>query len=144
MQPYSTAESWTGMPGEIVPADGNYVPSPVALASLPAGFVGTDAAQNRRQDAGATDRDDFDDLLNQQANTGAAATPLDLGPNNERLEDVNPKVVHALRELVRQYREEGVVARRNENSPHPPGTPVLAGLAIRLVESERHELASAV
>jgi hypothetical protein len=114
MQPYSTAESWTGMPGEIVPADGNYVPSPVALASLPAGFVGTDAAQNRRQDAGATDRDDFDDLLNQQANTGAAATPLDLGPNNERLEDVNPKVVHALRELVRQYREEGVVARRNE------------------------------
>src|SRR5580693_7154317 len=114
MQPYSTAESWTGMPGEIVPADGNYAPSPVALASSPAGFVGTDAAQNRRQDAGATDRDDFDDLLNQQANTGAAATPLDLGPNNERLEDINPKVVHALRELVRQYREEGVVARRNE------------------------------
>ncbi len=42
------------------------------------------------------------------------AAPIDLGPNNERLEDVNPKVVHALRELVRQYREEGVVARRNE------------------------------
>ena len=43
-----------------------------------------------------------------------AAAPIDLGPNNERLEDVNPKVVHAMRELVRQYREEGIVARRNE------------------------------
>src|SRR6201998_1133484 len=39
---------------------------------------------------------------------------VDLGPNNERLEDLKPKLVHALRELVRQYREEGVVARRNE------------------------------
>ena len=38
----------------------------------------------------------------------------DLGPNNERLEDAKPKLVHALRELVRQYREEGVVARRHE------------------------------
>jgi hypothetical protein len=111
------------MPGVIAPADGNYAPSPVAPASLPAGFDGGGAKQNRRQDAlrssgqaGATDRDpDFDDMLNQQANadTGAAA-PVDLGPNNERLEDVNPKVVHALRELVRQYREEGIVARRNE------------------------------
>ncbi len=38
----------------------------------------------------------------------------DLGPNNERLEDLKPKLVHALRDLVRQYREEGVVARRHE------------------------------
>jgi predicted RNA-binding Zn-ribbon protein involved in translation (DUF1610 family) len=115
MEPYSTAESWTGMPGEIVPADGNYAPSPVAPASLPAGFDGVGAAQNRRQDAGATKRDDFGELLDQQSNAGSeASAPLDLGPNNERLEDINPKVVHALRELVRQYREEGVVARRNE------------------------------
>jgi hypothetical protein len=113
MEPYSTAESWTGMPGAIVPADGNYAPASVAPASLPAGYVGADAAQNRRQDAGATGRDDFDDLLDQHANAGTAA-PIDLGPNNERLEDLNPKVVHALRELVRQYREEGIVARRNE------------------------------
>jgi DNA-directed RNA polymerase subunit M/transcription elongation factor TFIIS len=113
MEPYSTAESWTGLPGEIVPADGNYTPSMVAPAPLPAGYVGATAKQNRRQDAGATDRDDFDDMLDRNANT-KAATPVDLGPNNERLEDVNPKVVHALRELVRQYREEGVVARRNE------------------------------
>src|ERR1700739_2308403 len=39
---------------------------------------------------------------------------VDLGPNNERLEDLKPKLVHALRELVRQYREEGVTARRHE------------------------------
>jgi hypothetical protein len=38
----------------------------------------------------------------------------DFGPNNERLEDLKPKLVHALRDLVRQYREEGVVARRHE------------------------------
>jgi hypothetical protein len=114
MEPYSTAESWTGLPGEIVPADGNYAPPMVAPAPLPAGYVGATAAQNRRQDAGATERDDdFDDMLGRDANADAPA-PIDLGSNNERLEDVNPKVVHALRELVRQYREEGVVARRNE------------------------------
>src|SRR5215475_7133408 len=108
MDGYSTTESWTGMPGEIVPADGNYAPFPVALASSPAGFV--DAAEEHlpRQDAGATkDSDEFDDARDTSA-------PVDLGPNNERLEDVHPKVVHALRELVRQYREEGVVAPRNE------------------------------
>jgi hypothetical protein len=120
MTPYSTAQSWTGMPGEIVPADGNYAPASVApvypdneRASLPEDFDGTGATQKRRQDAGATKGDDFDDVLEQAAN-GGTTSPIDLGPNNERLEDVNPKVVHALRELVRQYREEGIVARRNE------------------------------
>jgi hypothetical protein len=39
---------------------------------------------------------------------------LELGPNNERLEDVKPELVNALRELVRQYRQEGIVARRHE------------------------------
>ena len=39
---------------------------------------------------------------------------VDLGPNNERLEDAKPELVNALRELVRQYRQEGIVARRNE------------------------------
>lgn len=46
--------------------------------------------------------------------TVPAIAAADLGPNNERLEDVKPKLVNALRELVRQYREEGVVARRHE------------------------------
>src|SRR5258708_4152224 len=37
-----------------------------------------------------------------------------LGANNEMLDDVKPHIVNALRELVRQYREEGIVARRHE------------------------------
>jgi hypothetical protein len=45
---------------------------------------------------------------------GDADTPVDLGPNNERLENVKPELVNALRELVRQYRQEGIVARRHE------------------------------
>jgi len=44
----------------------------------------------------------------------SADAPMDLGPNNERLEDVKPELAHALRELVRQYRQEGIVARRHE------------------------------
>jgi hypothetical protein len=101
MDLYPTTETWTGTPGAIAPADGNAATG-VATASLPAGGAhGLDGDEHllddsqRQQDAGAT---------------GA----LDLGPNNERLEDLKPKLVHALRELVRQYREEGVVARRHE------------------------------
>ncbi|HUL16944.1 MAG TPA: hypothetical protein VLV88_13180 [Terriglobales bacterium] len=45
---------------------------------------------------------------------GSADEATLLGPNNERLDDLKPELVNALRELVRQYREEGVVARRNE------------------------------
>src|SRR5258708_8356686 len=94
MDLYPTAETWTGTPGAIAPADGNAA-SAVAPASLP-----------------ASDEHALDDAARQQ---GASATgTLDLGPNNERLEDVKPKLVHTLRELVRQYREEGVVARRHE------------------------------
>ena len=37
-----------------------------------------------------------------------------LGPNNERLEDLRPDLVNALRELVLEYRQEGIVARRHE------------------------------
>jgi hypothetical protein len=44
--------------------------------------------------------------------TGAAESPV--LPNNEWLKDVKPELVNALRELVRQYRQEGVVARRHE------------------------------
>ena len=40
--------------------------------------------------------------------------PQDLGANNERLADVAPQLVNALRELVAQYRMEGLAARRHE------------------------------
>jgi hypothetical protein len=48
------------------------------------------------------------------ANAQEALAKLTLGPNNERLEDLRPDLVNALRELVVQYREEGIVARRHE------------------------------
>src|ERR1700690_3347016 len=38
----------------------------------------------------------------------------DLGRNFERLEELRPELVNALRELVRQYRAEGITARRGE------------------------------
>jgi len=38
----------------------------------------------------------------------------ELGPNNERLEQAAPRLVNALRELVVQFRQEGIVARRHE------------------------------
>src|SRR5262249_16338594 len=40
--------------------------------------------------------------------------PALLGPNNERLESVAPRLVNALRELVSLYRQEGIVSRRHE------------------------------
>ena len=45
--------------------------------------------------------------------TGKSACAT-LGPNLERLEEQRPELVNALRELVRQYRMEGVAARRHE------------------------------
>ena len=84
-------------PGFLAPADGNYSAG-VGPASLPAGWPPLPRTQVARGMFGAT---------------GAAESPV-LGPNNERLEDVKPELVHALRELVRQYRQEGIVARRHE------------------------------
>jgi hypothetical protein len=49
------------------------------------------------------------DGLQSQVSQGVA-----LGPNLERLEEERPELVNALRELVRQYRQEGVTARRHE------------------------------
>ena len=48
------------------------------------------------------------------ANAQEALAKLALGANNERLEELRPDLVNALRELVVQYREEGIVARRHE------------------------------
>jgi len=94
-------ETWTGAPGTIAPADGNVVSS-VPLASSPA----------KRSET--TDYDLLGDTSSRVQGANATNAPSHLGANNERLEDLKPKLVHALRELVRQYREEGVVARRHE------------------------------
>src|ERR1700730_17951710 len=96
MDLYPTTETWTGTPGAIAPADGN---------------VGNAADQALRPE-------NLTSAVDTSVVGAQHAAPLvgntDLGPNNERLEDLKPKLVHALRELVRQYREEGVVARRHE------------------------------
>src|ERR1700687_598552 len=103
-----TAETGTGPPGAIAPADGNAA-SAVAPASVPAsGRQGPDADAHLLDDSARQQ-----DALRGSGQAGATKA-LDLGPNNERLEDLKPELVHALRELVRQYREEGVVARRHE------------------------------
>jgi len=92
MDRYHTTESWTGIPGAIAPADGNLA------AGVAPGF--SPASREGEEDAAVKG--------------GATTPPADLGPNNERLDDAKPELVHALRELVRQYRQEGIVARRHE------------------------------
>jgi hypothetical protein len=83
---------------------------------------------NRRQNARATNPDDFDESApNPQDAGGATANSTQnssqfgaqssaniLGPNNELLDDANPRVVAALRDLMLQFRSEGLVARRHE------------------------------
>jgi hypothetical protein len=94
-------------PGFLAPADGNYAPNgPQAINPVffPDG-------------RGAGDESDVDanpPVVGAQHAAPLPAMLVDLGPNNERLEDVKPELVNALRELVRQYRQEGIVARRNE------------------------------
>ena len=84
--------------GRVAPLDGSLSPLTTSGSSLagrapgvPPGIDGAPAAN-------------LQDALAKQA----------LGPNNERLEDLRPDLVHALRDLVVEYREEGVVARRHE------------------------------
>src|SRR5690242_16546697 len=102
MDLYPTAEVFPGTPGTIAPADGKYA-ARVAPGFSPASAVGPSST---------------DDMDKTAALKGGATqfgdAPLELGPNNDRLEDVKPELVNALRELVRQYRQEGIVARRHE------------------------------
>ena len=107
MDPYRTTETWTGAPGAIAPADGNVEGS---LSVIPSAARNPDTGYDspsldRSAPAAKTAAFQGDD---------GQENPIDLGPNNERLEDAKPELVHALRELVRQYRMEGVVARRHE------------------------------
>jgi len=94
-------------PGFLAPADGNYAPN--AAQGVSPAVVLNGRASN--------DQSDFDADASGAGPQHAASQPgaiVDPGPNNERLEDLKPELVNALRELVRQYRQEGIVARRNE------------------------------
>ncbi|HXL23018.1 MAG TPA: hypothetical protein VOA78_11165 [Candidatus Dormibacteraeota bacterium] len=93
----------TIQPGVLAPADGN-AGSAVAQAFRLEDFA-LDGANPARQGKGLTP----EGVSYTDGHESAA-----LGPNNERLEDLKPRLVNALRELVRQYREEGVSARRHE------------------------------
>jgi hypothetical protein len=110
MDLYPTADVFNGTPGAIAPADGNYAPNAPLNVAVSAGPTAVSDAGNA-----AAENDPWAD-----APVGARhAVPVpdamvDLGPNNERLEDLKPELVNALRELVRQYRQEGIVARRHE------------------------------
>ncbi len=56
----------------------------------------------------------FADSARNDGQVGPASEAVELGPNFERLEEERPELVNALRELVRQYRVEGVAARMHE------------------------------
>jgi hypothetical protein len=94
-------------PGFLAPADGNYAPN-VAQGASPA------VVSNARDAADDSDLDADASGVGARHAVPVLGQIVDLGPNNERLEDLKPELVNALRELVRQYRQEGIVARRNE------------------------------
>ena len=87
----AAAGAATNGAGEIVERDG----------SLPGSVPPPDGAPDARDAAAAPP-------------AIALPSPEELGPNNERLEELAPRIVNALRALVVQYREEGLVARRYE------------------------------
>ncbi|MGC1620742.1 MAG: hypothetical protein WA765_19795 [Candidatus Acidiferrum sp.] len=103
-------------PGFLAPADGNYAPGTLQNL-IPADSLDSTGTMglNGMVDAAEDNRREGNTLpvraLHAVPFPGAM---VDLGPNNERLEDLKPELVNALRELVRQYRQEGIVARRNE------------------------------
>jgi hypothetical protein len=94
-------------PGFLAPADGNYTPNGAQGASPAAVSDARDAGVESGLSADAS-------VVGAQHAAPLLGTIADVGPNNERLEDVKPELVNALRELVRQYRQEGIVARRHE------------------------------
>jgi hypothetical protein len=103
MERFPTVENWPSAPGAIAPADGNA--AGVAQAFRPEGFSSADTLTTADRKGLTPEGVSY---------SNGDTTAVDLGPNNERLEDLKPKLVLALRELVRQYRQEGIVARRHE------------------------------
>jgi len=74
------------------------VPSGTVLAPVPGAQVEADGSRSEPQAVSAS----------------GIPLPQNLGPDNELLEQVAPRLVNALRELVVLYRQEGLVARRHE------------------------------
>src|SRR5437588_12816955 len=96
--------------GTVAPADGNY--SHDNSHSLI--FSGSDAQGGGAQRGDGREIPRNDDPSLHAAGGLNAGAGLNIGPNNELFDDTKPHLVNALRELVRQYREEGIVARRHE------------------------------
>jgi hypothetical protein len=112
MDPFHTVEAR----GAIAPADGNAGHAGAVRAREMADRAEDPLAVSRDSSTRAKDalaRNDRESDGAKDARLKAGATE-DLGPNFERLEELRPELVNALRDLVRQYREEGVVARRHE------------------------------
>jgi hypothetical protein len=99
-------------PGVLAPADGNYAPNGAQGESLGTGLAPGFSPASVGDVRSPRDDEGQDAALSVGAPQSDAIA--DLGLNNERLEDVKPELVNALRELVRQYRQEGIAARRNE------------------------------
>jgi hypothetical protein len=99
--------------GGVAPADGNGSMEEDFAVLGGAGYSALDGSQKGAGiKASATGVGTYE--VGERDRDGDVVTAAEMGANFERLEELRPELVNALRELVRQYREEGVVARRNE------------------------------
>ncbi len=99
MDPYPTADIFAGAPGTIAPADGNYAPAALhnlvsADSSDATGTMGLNGLLDAQEE---NRRDGKPPLVGARHAVPVPGKFVDLGPNNERLEDVKPELVNALR-----------------------------------------------
>jgi hypothetical protein len=97
--------------GEIAPADGNVAGNDVRSRRVIRGLGDGDVALDGERPASEGGPYNGKKIDGSEAE---AVEVAELGSNFERLEEERPELVNALRELVRQYRMEGVTARRHE------------------------------
>ncbi len=91
-------------------------------ANVPSDAIDDEFAQGAGQEPGGTNDPAIAAAAAQTQNEDASPTAQIVaaigaglfGPNNERLDDLKPRVVAALRDLMLQFRSEGLVARRAE------------------------------